>query len=351
MNKIITIVVLVFVSFNSFSSGKEKSLAKVLKVKGDVTILVPHTTEARLLKEDEVIVEDSSIVTGANAFTKIEFFSKATVVIGPHSKFVLEPVGEETGATMISLLKGQLRSRVEKEIVGKEQKFFVKTRSAAIGVRGTEFQTIYEPQNMKTGLLTFNGEVAIKKIDSQTKLDTTQTFKNELKADVKLAKIGDYTSVSVFEKTATPPVKIDPTQLTLLKKDETQGVEKEKISESVLKEEVKKIEEIYKKEGITSKTQNKDQIRNLGFVDMKTGFYVPPREEKVTSDIGSVDMNGQYVPPKGILLDAKSGFIAEKKDDRDAQAKLAKLNSLIEKQKPTEEESKMYKKYFNTEDE
>ena len=109
-----------------------------------------------------------------------------------------------------------------------KSKFFIKTRTAALGVRGTEFQTMYQPDAMRTGLLTFKGEVAIKKIEPgelAKKVEVVgekrvQAFREALDVgvkEVKVAKLGDYTNLSALDNAPSAPVKIDPTQLTLLK--------------------------------------------------------------------------------------------------------------------------------------
>ena len=62
---------------------------------------------------------------------------------------------------IITLLKGKIRSKVKKTKAHSKNKFFVKTQNAALGVRGTDFQTIYNPENNVTNLLTFKGKVAM----------------------------------------------------------------------------------------------------------------------------------------------------------------------------------------------
>jgi len=340
-------------------------MAKVAQLKGNVTVLAPHSMEAKKLVTGDFLMEESSVVTEEKSFVRIQFNDGSIVSVGPSSKIVIEPVGSEKSSTLLNLLKGQLRAQVEKDTKTENKnksksKFFIKTRTAALGVRGTEFQAMYQPDAMRTGLLTFKGEVAIKKIDPgelAKKVEVVaekrvQAFREALDVgvkEVKVAKLGDYTNLSALDNAPSAPVKIDPTQLTLLKRDDSMGVERVKVNMKEAQKEAQKISEIYKKEGITKEMAS--EIKPLGLIDTHSGFYIPPKDDKANKEIGQIAKNGQYVAPKGLVIDPNKGFVAKVADDKDAQAKIGKMNALIENQTVPDKDNPYYKRYFDTSDE
>lgn len=365
------IVASLVISFNSYSKNKEFPIAKVSKIKGVATVLAPHSMEAKNLVIGDFLLEESSVVTEEKSFVRIQFNDGSIVSLGPNSKIVIEPTGKEKGTSLLNLLKGQLRAQVEKEekkekVKGDKTspradgKFFIKTRSAALGVRGTTFQAIYEPSSMRTGLLTFKGEVAIKKIEPgelSKKVESVpevrvEKFKKILEAtteDTKIAKIGDYTNLSPLDSAPSAPVKIDPTQLTLLKKDDSLGVEKVKVDMKEVAKEASEVKKAYAEAGVKEGSLNQAEIKQLGLVDTKSGFYIPPTDKKANVEIGQIGKNGQYIPPKGLKIDPNKGFVAQNEDDKDAEAKISKLNPLIEKQTVPDLDNPYYKKYFDVE--
>ena len=80
---------------------------------------------------------------------------------------VVNQVGKrKTG--FISLIKGKLRTKVIKKGTKltkdkSSNSLFIKTNTASLGVRGTDFQVVYNAKNKVTSLLTYEGEVQISK--------------------------------------------------------------------------------------------------------------------------------------------------------------------------------------------
>ena len=64
-------------------------IAKVLKIRGAVTKLLPGATQATLVQEGDDLLEDTSIVTGEKSFIKIKFIDKSELNMGPESKIVI----------------------------------------------------------------------------------------------------------------------------------------------------------------------------------------------------------------------------------------------------------------------
>ena len=376
MFKLITFTLPLILCQNTFAGP----IAKALTVKGDVTILPPSAREAHQLKPGEKINEDSSILTQNKSIAIVVFDDKSKMTIGPQSKVVVQKKAEQQ-QQIVGLLKGKIRAEVEKR-EKKDIKFIIKSKTASLGVRGTSFQTTFNPENNVTSLVTFNGEVAMvkrqKSSPSQPKNsnEVAKEIIQELKSkDAVLVKKGRYAGVSENLKKATEPVKIDPEQYARLKVNETFSVEK-KVDEKKVKEEIKKIETEFAKDQTTEKKEagNFNQKtgsyrpKSGGLVDLDTGIYVPPAADsqydqktkifKVTETIGDVEKSGDYIAPQGVTLDPKEGFVA--KDSSSTKIEVAKnLNKAIAGQvvKPKiipkselnnlEDEDDIYDKYFH----
>jgi hypothetical protein len=108
-----------------------------------------------------------------------------------------------------------------------------------------------------------------------------------------------------------------------------------------------------------------------GVVDLVTGIYVPPTIDKknynaelniyeLKSEKGEVNEAGNYLPPKGVILDAKKGFIQDPENQKTGiSSELLKLNrdisgQVVKPSKPTKEDlssksEDAYEKYFKKE--
>jgi hypothetical protein len=336
--KVYLLTILTLLSFccNTFSWAKDAPIAKVSKIHGNVTILAPGARSATLLKQNNLIFKDSSILSGEKSFAQIQFNNGATTTVGPNSKIVIQEATTEEN-TLIDLVRGQIRASVNNDEpkAGDKKpdlKFFIKTRTASMAVRGTEFQMSFEPSSLRTGLLTFNGEVVIKKATPDDKNDTIEELKKELSNDVQLSKKGDFSYVNAADIKMKEVTKIDPVQFVLLKTDESMGTDKSKVDMVVVEAEAKKVETEYVKEGV--------DLKKVSLVDTHTAFVVP-------TSSGKVDDNGQFIAPNGLKLDAKKGFVTTTKDDQVAINKAIELNKVIEDQTVTDVDNAYYRRYFD----
>ncbi|WP_372652023.1 FecR domain-containing protein [Halobacteriovorax sp.] len=367
-------VVLIFLSHSSFA---KTHIATVSKLRGKASVLSPGDVNAHILKVNDKLSEDASIVTYKGSFVRVKFNDGSTASLGPNSKLIVTKMNT-SGAGIITLLKGQLRSKVSPEKTKKgKHKFLVRTKSAALGVRGTEFQTIYNPENNVTNLLTYEGEVAIKKGEhkilsgksyserakalSSDKLSRSQKIRlknklvdiveNSLETDnTVVVKAGQFSSSVGGVEDATLPVNISPVQLNTLYKNEdlVQNVKTSQssvVTSSDSSKGLKVVPQTAPKEGIYDKNNSKFAQKSGGFIDITTGLYIPPTPESefsqkenvyLAKNVGGIDpVTGQYVAPEGLVLDAKRGFLVqnnvspEKLKLNIAQAK--KMNEVIEK--------------------
>lgn len=342
-------------------------IAEVVKLRGDITQLSPGAKIARRVELGEKFVEDTSIVTGPKSFIKIKFVDSSELNVGPESKIVITEMKKDS-IGIISLLKGRIRTEVQKDLKDpNSNKFFIKTRSAAMGVRGTDFQTVYNPDNKVTSLLTYKGEVAMAKVDEKTydllenapkqtivrdeltkepkivetpakKIDEVSELNKILKKDTTvLVPSGQNSFSSDALKKSSLPVNISPVQLEALYKN-AEFQEKAAVNMNLvgaddkapLKSALKTIKQTAPTEGFFNEKSGDFAPKSGGFIDLNTGLYIAPGAD--AAKIGDVDSDtGQYVAPKGLILDAKKGFILSDDMKNEKPAELLALKEDLNK--------------------
>ena len=349
--KLNILIITTLLSTSSFAAQK----VKVIFVKGKVTALLPGTVEAINVKKDQLLPEDTSVVTGAKSIIRLKFADKSTMNLGPKSKVIVArmPVKKPN---MINLLSGAMKAEVNKNSnKASKNKMIIKTRSAVMGVRGTKFQTSFNAKNGNTSLVTVEGNVAmvkrkeappkiIEKVveEKSSDIETAQKVaekietipESELDAldkalentdEVVEVPAGRYSGViEKSDKAPTAPTKIAPAQYKALAKSMNSK---------------KKVEDIYTDKEIEKVANASNDVAALapksgGFVDFNTGLYVPPAKNAkkddntgvfVSKDLGKVNADtGDYIAPKGVILDAKKGFIIDQKE-------IAKISSTEDK--------------------
>jgi len=385
----ILLISLLFFSINISSSKAKAYVAKVVKLRGTVSQLEPGSKISRLVKIGDKLREDSSILTGSRSFARIQFNDNSILNVGPRSKVaILE--SKKDGTSFIHLLKGSVRSRVIKaKSRDAKHKYYLKTRSAAMGVRGTDFQVVYNPENNVSSLLTYQGEVAMAKVEEdaaaelkrlkkirrkqlkERKVDTDASGKVDViesqpkydlegRMDQALAtneavvvKPGQYSGTVNSIKRASLPVKVSPVQLNALYKNDEMN---EKVKRSEVKQksltpssdsfQIQSAEQDAPAEGIFKKETGEFAPRSGGVLDLNTGLYIPPENEAVydaklkvyvpKDNAGQIDSEtGQYLAPKGLKLDPLKGFVASRKLKGDkAQILLAKADNLNKSARP-----------------
>ena len=331
-----------------FSSYTMADKAKVLIVKGDVTKLAPGMIKAEPVKRGEYLIEDTSIVTSDKSFIRVQFSDKSTMNIRPKSMVVINKMPKKK-ANMVNLLTGLIKAQVKKTTKKETKtKLVIKTRTAVMGVRGTKFQTMYNASNRSTSLVTVEGNVAMvkeatmkKKIAEIVNKDPSISLNDDIQAidevfetskEVIEVKEGTYSGVAEKVAKPTTPIKIAPVQYNALAK----SMGSKKKAEDVMKLGDEKVSD----------------VKSGGVIDFETGLYVEPAKDakfnektgtyELSNDIGKIDSKtGDYIPPKGIKIDPKKGFVLDKEviaevsssEDKDRLAStLSKLNKSTEKQ-------------------
>jgi hypothetical protein len=127
--------------------------SKITYLKGNATL------NDKKVKQNDEVQKGDVIKTMASSLVIIKLADGSRLNIGPESEVKIQDYGKDS-PSLIDLVMGQIRSHVAPQ-KNKSRGFMVKTKSAAMGVRGTEFSVSYNPENRKTTLLTFEGNVAI----------------------------------------------------------------------------------------------------------------------------------------------------------------------------------------------
>ncbi len=139
------------------------NVAKVVIMRGMVKAKFADGTIVDV-KNDQSLPEGATLQTADKSFVKLLFIDKSQMNLGPNSQMVINAFPKKE-AGIITLVKGQIRSQVTKDYMDNEDKdkskLYIKTKTAAMGIRGTDFQVNYNPVNQNTALITFEGKVAM----------------------------------------------------------------------------------------------------------------------------------------------------------------------------------------------
>lgn len=348
-------------------------IGKVIKVKGQASALFVGNREAVKVENQMLINKDTSILTGDKSIVFVLLADNSKITIGANSKMTINLL-DDSKVNVLNLQMGNARAQVEKENNSKT-KLIMKTRTASLGVRGTDFQTTYNPQNNITNLLTFKGVVAIAK--NEKRQISNEEIVNQLKDDksVKLVEEARFATVTESVKAPSEPVKISAEQYTRLKiaNQETQKTDQE-IEKQYTKELVK-TQLLYEKISIEEKENNikaekvvaQNKPTSGGLIDLDSGIYIPPIEKKENFNeklnlfeakpvIGEVSNTGDYIPPTGVEIDAKKGLIVSANAAIEVKEAVSNIKQDIQKQieeikKPSSKELDVdvddtYKKYY-----
>lgn len=369
-------VIIVFSFYLPFHYVRgEESTAKVIMLRGLVKAKLQDGPVIDV-KLNQELPEGTLVQTAEKSFVKIILSDKSQINLGPSSQMSINAV-PKTQAGIITLLKGQIRSQVTKDYMQIEDKskskLFIKTKTAAMGVRGTDFQVNYNPENKNTILITFEGKVALANIDLD-QIDKQRLDQDELEKIVSSEKSvlvteGKISAINFnISSRAMMPTKLNPEQAELLErnitgivnsenevKNENEFINGENKSKSEAESPIKKYrdpvppgvngssfsnqyrDKLISKEA-SSAADMKDDDNNANghfnkdtgvyklppgcLVDLKTLNIVPPpgnaifdnntRTYIVPGSYGKINTTtGEYIPPQGVKLDNSGRFIPE----------------------------------------
>lgn len=362
------------ISFTLFSRAllANEISARVIFLKGQGVF---QSAQGKLLKlaVGQTIKENGLLATNKASVLKIEIKGQGVITLGPESRMMLAQEDVKK-PPVLELLAGKLRGTISestKPKPGEDHKLYIKTRTSAMGVRGTDFLIVHNPKNHVTSTVTFKGEVHFYKkqdeeiyeslredLDQKKKKKIHQAreavnLKDELSGYKKVTlKPGEFSGAYPSYEKAGAPVKINPQQLTLLAQNtdietgKKAKVIKGKYSMSNSQESNSYLvpEPPGDKDPDEGNYDSKsaDGIRPGGHLDLNTGIYIAPPADapfdertntySMPEELGGINSaTGEYVPPEGLALDPLNGFVGlgpDHKGDVNISKKLDELKKL-----------------------
>ncbi|OFZ83410.1 MAG: hypothetical protein A2583_08555 [Bdellovibrionales bacterium RIFOXYD1_FULL_53_11] len=352
------------------ASAASASSGRIVLLKGKAYKTVGG--QSVYLKEGDAVDQGMQLTTMPASALKIMLQDKSQLSIGPDSSMRLD--GTLASIPAISLVKGQLRAKIEASNRQKI-KFILRTKSATMGVRGTEFQTVFNQQNNITAVVTMEGSVAMVKNTNETAaaLRSNEAAAQILASDKAVAiPEGRISSAMPALPEPSIPTKISPVQLETLKQTDImaqsgsasgetraqqkteskffspvppgvnaknfigagEGLEKTlatKIGADAVENAAEKADTTQRSagnrpapppEGFYDKESKAFAPPAGGFLDIKTGLYVPPPPGSAFDPntgvfipppaFGKIDpATGGYLPPPGFQIDPTRGFVRE----------------------------------------
>lgn len=376
INKLLIAIISMNISLQLYA--ETNMVAKIILLRGQVKAKFSDGSVVDV-KENQDIPEGAVLQTAEKSFAKLIFIDKSQMNLGPSSQMVINAFPKKE-AGIITLVKGQIRSQVTKDYMEiddkNKSKLFIKTNTAALGIRGTDFQVNYNPENQNTALITFEGKVAMSHIDKNIRdeaFDQSKLEKVVSSTRAVMVTSGQVSAVNlnVAERAMVPTV-LAPSQIEALKINETGLKDNSKNENREDKQfrnpippgtdgaaftnnsnEVEKsVSKIGGSEDIVKNTKDNDKASSKtdsnGFFNDKTGEYklpagsiidlktvniIPPpvnaafdpntKTYIVPENLGRVDKTtGEYKAPEGLKLEADGKFkidtdkLPAKKDDK-----------------------------------
>ena len=224
-------ILLMFLFSNSYAA---QNAGTVIIFRGTATKSSPGQKTSSLQLRDE-LPEGVTVSTGPQSFVKILLRDQTQMSVGPDSTVKVELV-QPNIPSVVEVISGQIRAKVVKDLKGAEEtKFLIKTKTAAMGVRGTEFEVVFNQRNQLSSILTYEGTVSVTKsapnlLDSIT--NPRAVFENKMSLEslkalellktgnAVLVKEGQYSGSTPQQEFASVPVKISPAQFSALRKND-----------------------------------------------------------------------------------------------------------------------------------
>lgn len=314
---LITTAAVTFMVFNAFAAD---NVAKVIVMRGMVKAKLADGTIIDV-KADQSIPEGAVVQTAEKSFVKLLFIDKSQMNLGPNSQMIINAFPKKE-AGIITLVKGQIRSQVTKDYMEMDDKskskLYIKTKTAAMGIRGTDFQVNYNPQNQNTSLITFEGKVAMSHIAKNIRDSgfDQQRLESVVSSDKAVFVTGGQVSavnLNLAER-AMVPTKLGTKQIEALEANET-GIKESSGSDSdkqfrnpippgaegaAFSNTTPELDKDVSKMGVVAKSINTSVAE--GFFNNDTGEYKLPAGSII--DLTTVNI---IPPPSNAVFDSNSG--------------------------------------------
>ncbi|OFZ73384.1 MAG: hypothetical protein A2451_00850, partial [Bdellovibrionales bacterium RIFOXYC2_FULL_39_8] len=303
MKTLLVIIAVIFIFISYSSTYAADSVASVVIAKGEVQAHLNGKSTA--IKGGDKIVEGTRIKTASKSFVKLLFNDKSQINVGPESEMLVNQF-EKGRPGVLSVLGGQIRAQVEKG--GDKNKLFIGTKTASMGVRGTDFSVIFNPQNNVSNTITYSGEVVV--AAGQKDLSWRSLDKVMSRPEVVRIREGQFSMVNPAVSTKpTMAVKLSPAQFKVLAQN-TNFAEKDKKEKSSERDEKKTVIRSMIPAGLNSRaamTDNNGLDKMLGEELIQA---VKEEKKEETSAAVASNMAVVEVPPAEGLFDKESGAIA-----------------------------------------
>ncbi len=207
-------LLLLFLSFHLFAA--QKRVAEVKKARNKVSA-VSSDGKLRDLKKEDVLFEGDVVKTGARSVAKIKFFHDQTMMtVGPKSELKIEKISK-TEPGVINVLSGKIKAKVSKDylrIKKDKSKLFMKSKSAIMGIRGTEF--VFNVTKNDTAVVMTEGLVRVARLPKNLKYKDFDKHINNSGVSVPA---GSATMLKKGMNKFIQPFKVNPKQLKTFKSD------------------------------------------------------------------------------------------------------------------------------------
>jgi len=137
-----------------FKEGVGKVIGNAQMVQGNVLVIHKDQNEAYTIKNGHPLFMGDTLISGERSRLNAKMADKSLFSLAPGSKLVLDQqdydAGKEERASTVSLLFGRARFIVTKL---KKSKYQVRTPTAVVGVRGSDFALAVTPNENKLSFL------------------------------------------------------------------------------------------------------------------------------------------------------------------------------------------------------
>lgn len=302
-------LVLFFTILLSFSTVQAY---EVITFRNDVFVKEEKSKSWIQLSQNHQLQINDEIRTGKKSFIRIRS-NDGVISLGQNSHIVLKDQSTKA-ASNVDLINGYIRAKFSKS-TSPTDKIRINTKTATLGIRGTEFGIIFNNGSQKTTALSYNGDVRLKSLGS----------KNQ-----EYIKEGEFSTTLDGNEDITLSAKMSPSQFKILKKNESLKTRERKENSNI----VAKIPDMEKDQAqqvpsqligpgynqLQARFNDPSYLRPGGYIDLNTGIYIEPREDaeydslkgvyKVDKDFGGFDpQTGEYIPPLGLILHPLKGFV------------------------------------------
>jgi hypothetical protein len=152
-----------FAALSAFAQTDEKVVGTIQQVLGPDTVTIKHPDRAidRKARITELIYKGEQIITVAEQTVYVELMDQTEVVVAPESSLTIAALGRDPKKpTLLDQAYGLMRTLVRKERTAPEGQLVVRTPTAAMGVRGTQFFSAVGRRSFETRLNVLQGKVA-----------------------------------------------------------------------------------------------------------------------------------------------------------------------------------------------